>query len=255
MHIMSKQGFGTVAVGWGLAALLGGCQFDQPRAGCVVQDATFRPWYAKYELKEGQTLGPSCEGLLLGGEPLGVFKFTDPNQPGSAILTLRPQGLYGRASRDPGQEQLAQTAVAKLADEPEDDNFCATEAWAPASVDAQEGSFVPPGAQEAQEEPATRITYQYEQVRVYSAPDAPGTQLTGELTYTRDGCSVQYTVQAIWPAVPCNPAAQSPSEKCGEGSGINPQLAVVCDTSVQLFPDSPGVCVAQKPIPSFKAGR
>ncbi len=249
---MSKQGVGAVAVGWGLATLLGGCQFEQPQAGCQVQDATFRPWYAKYELEEGQTLGPACEGVLLRGEPLGVFKFTDPKQPGSAILTLRPQGLYGRAARDPGQEPNAQTALATLADEPEEDNFCTTGDWAPASVDAEAGSFVPAGAPEPQEEPATRITYQYDQVRVYSAPDAPGTQLTGELTYTRDGCSVQYTLQAIWPAVPCNPASPSPSEKCGQGSGINPQLAVVCDTSVQLTPDYPGVCVAQKRIPSFK---
>ncbi len=252
---MSKQGVGAVAVGWGLAALITGCQFEQPQAGCVVQDASFRSWYAKYELKEGQNLPPSCQGVVLGGEPMGVFKFTDPHQPGSAILTLRPQGLYGRASRDPGQEPYAQTAVAKLPDEPEEDNFCTTEAWAPASVNAEAGGFVPSGAQQPEEEPATQITYQYDQVRVYSAPDAPGTQLTGELTYTRDGCSVQYTLRAIWPAVPCNPASPSPSEKCGEGSGINPRLAVVCDTSVQISPDYPGVCVAQKPIPSFKDGR
>lgn len=252
---MSKQGFGTVAVGWGLAALLTGCQFEQPEAGCVVQDATFRSWYAKYELQAGQTVPPACQGVLLGGEPMGVFKFTDPKQPGSAILTLRPQGLYGRASRDPGQEPFAQTAVGQLEHEPAEDNFCSTEAWAPTSVNAEAGSFVPPGAAQPQEEPVTQITYQYDQVKVYSAPDAPGTQLTGELTYTRDGCSVRYTLQAIWPAVPCNPASQSPSEKCGEGSGINPRLAVVCDTSVQLTPDYPGVCVAQKPIPSFKEGR
>ncbi|HEX8698873.1 MAG TPA: hypothetical protein VF815_08550 [Myxococcaceae bacterium] len=252
---MSKQGLGTVAVGWGLAALLSGCQFEQPQAGCVVQDATFRTWYAKYELKEGHTVPPACEGVLLRGEPLGVFKFTDPYEPGSAILTLRPQGLYGRASRDPGEEPFAQTAVAKLADEPGGDNFCTTEAWAAASVNAEAGSFVAPGAVESQEETATQITYEYDQVRVYSAPDAPGTQLTGELTYTRDGCSAQYTFQAIWPAVPCNPASPNPSEKCGAGSSINPQFAVVCDTSVQLFPEYPGVCVAQKPIPSFKEGR
>jgi len=249
---MSKQGVGTVAVGWGLAALLSGCQFEQPQAGCVVQDATFRSWYAKYELKGGQTVPPACQGVLLGGEPMGVFKFTDPRQPGSAILTLRPQGLYGRAGRDPGEEQFAQTAVGRLADEPEEDNFCTTEEWAPATVNAEAGSFVPSGAPEPLEEPATQITYQYDQVKVYSAPESPGTQLTAELTYTRDGCSIQYTVQAIWPAVPCNPASPNPSEKCGAGSGLNPQLAVVCDTSVQLFPDYPGVCVAQKRIPSFK---
>lgn len=217
--------------------LVTGCNFEQPTAGCIVQDASFATWYAKYDLKEGQTLSEECQDLVVAGEQWGVFKFTDPEKPNSSVLTIRPQGLYSRASRDPGDPYL-QTAVGKLAEEPDAANFCAATDFSLANVNAGPKTTDPT-------EDATTISYQFSNVKVYAAPDAPGTQIGGDLTYTRDGCSIQLGVRAIWPATPCDPESTNPRDNCGEGSGINPNFAVTCDEDL-------GICVPAKEIPSIK---
>jgi hypothetical protein len=214
--------------------MLTGCNFEQPTAGCIVQDASFANWYAKYDLKEGQNLSTECQALVVKGETLGVFKFTDPDKPNSAVLTIRPFGLYSRASRDPGDPYL-QNAVGKLAEEPDASNFCAATDFSLATVNASAAGTTP----------ATSISYQFSNVRVYAAPQAPGTQLAGDLTYTRDGCTIQLAVRAMWPAVACDPESTKPAETCGEGSGINPEFAVTCDEELNR-------CVPAKEIPSLK---
>jgi predicted small secreted protein len=224
----------TVAV-LSAGALLTGCNFEQPGAGCIVQDASFANWYAKYDLKEGQNLSPACQALVVKGERWGVFKFTDPEKPNSSVLTIRPIGLYSRASRDPGDPYL-QNAVGKLAEEPDASNFCAATDFSLATVNASAAGTTP----------ATSISYQFSNVRVYADPRAPGTQIGGDLTYTRDGCTIQLGVRALWPEVPCDPdpSVTNPAEKCGEGSGINPEFAVVCDEALNR-------CVPAKEIPSL----
>lgn len=214
--------------------LVTGCDFEQPNAGCIVQDASFANWYAKYDLKEGQNLSTECQAKVVKGEIWGVFKFTDPEKPNSAVLTIRPFGLYSRASRDPGDPYL-QNAVGKLADEPDAANFCAATDFSLATVNASA----------TQTAPATSISYQFSNVKVYAAPDAPGTQIGGDLTYTQDGCTIQLGVRAMWPSVPCDPESTNPAENCGEGSGINPIFAVTCDEALHR-------CVPAKDIPSLK---
>jgi len=233
----------TVAV-LSAGALVTGCSFDQPNAGCIVQDASFANWVAKYDLKEGQAITSECQAKIIKGELVGVFKFTDPEKADSAVLTIRPQGLYSRASRDPGDPYL-QNAVGKLADETDAQNFCGATEFSAATVNAGPKTSAPP-------EPATSISYQFKDVKVYAAPEAPGTQLTGDLTYTRDGCTAEYTVRAIWPAHGCDPDSSNPADTCGEGSGISPDFDVVCDTSFRVSSAYPGTCVAAKSIPSFK---
>jgi hypothetical protein len=224
--------------------LVTGCNFDQPTAGCIVQDASFANWMVKYDLKDGQTISDECQATVLKGELLGVFKFTDPEKAGSAVLTIRPFNLYSRASRDPGDPYL-QNAVGKLGDEPDAANFCAATDFSLANVNAGPKTTAPPEA-------ATNISYQFENVKVYAAPDAPGTQFTGDLTYTRDGCTTRYTVRAMWPAHGCDPESDNPIDTCGAGSGINPNFAVVCDTSFAVNNAYPGTCAPEKAIPSLK---
>jgi hypothetical protein len=215
-------------------AVLAGCNFEQPTAGCIVQDASFANWYAKYDLKEGQNLTTECQALVVKGELLGVFKFVDPDKANSTVLTIRPQGLYSRASRDPGDPYL-QNAVGKLAEEPDASNFCAATDFSLATVNASAAGTTP----------ATSISYQFSNVRVYAAPEAPGTQIAGDLTYTRDGCTIQLGMRAIWPAVTCSPGSSNPAETCGAGSGINPEFDVTCDEALLR-------CVPTKAIPSLK---
>jgi hypothetical protein len=244
---MTKNIVSVAAALLSAGTLLTGCNFDQPNAGCIVQDASFANWVAQYDLKEGETISSECEGkVTIHGELLGVYKFTNPEKAGESVLTLRPQGLYSRATRDPGDPYL-QTAVGGLEDETTND-FCGASGFSAATVNAGPKTTNPPEA-------ATSITYQYDNVKVYAAPDAPGTQLTGDLTYTRDNCTAKYTVKAIWPAAPCDPDSTKESEKCGVGSGINPDFAVKCDTSFQINPNYPGTCVADKAIPSFTTER
>jgi hypothetical protein len=238
--IMTKNLISVAAAVLATGMLLASCSFEQPSAGCIVQDASFANWYVKYDLKEGQNITGGCQAVVLQGEQLGVFKFTDPEKAGSSVLTLRPQGLYSRASRDPGDPYLS-TAVGKLDDETDAQDFCGTREWSAAAVNAGPKTSDPPEA-------ATAITYQFENVKMYSAPDAPGTQLTGDLTYTRDGCTALYTARAIWPVAACDPDSSKPAETCGEGSGINPDFAVECDAVLHR-------CVPSKPIPSFKVDR
>ncbi|MFL5343684.1 MAG: hypothetical protein ACJ8AT_02775 [Hyalangium sp.] len=234
---MIKNIVSVAAAFLGAGMLMTGCNFDQPSAGCIVQDASFANWFAKYDLKEGQNISSDCQAKIIKGETVGVFKFTDPEKANSSVLTIRPRGLYSRAARDPGDPYL-QTAVGKLSDTTDAQDFCSATDFSAASVNAGASSS----------EAATTITYQFENVKVYSAPDAPGTQLSGDLTYTRDNCTAQYTVRAIWPATPCDPESSKPADLCGEGSGINPDFAVECDAGL-------GICVPSKPIPSFKIDR
>jgi hypothetical protein len=231
---MTKNIVSVAAAIISAGALMTGCNFDQPSAGCIVQDASFANWYAKYDLKDGQNITTDCQAKVLGGETWGVFKFTDPEKEGSSVLTIRPQGLYSRATRDPGDPYL-QTAVGKLADEVDAQDFCGATEFSAATVNATASSS----------EAATSITYQFDNVKVYASPRAPGTQISGDLTYTRDNCTFQYSVRALWPAVACVPDSTSPAESCGEGSGINPEFAVECDANLKR-------CVASKPIPSLK---
>jgi hypothetical protein len=268
---MIKNIVSVAAAVLGAGVVLTGCNFDQPTAGCIVQDASFANWYAKYDLKS-ENLTEECEAFVLGGETWGVFKFTDPEKANSSILTIRPAGLYSRAALDPcdtftqnqlreglsGQElsalnaalaaecgppeqsNTAQTAVGSLAEEPDAQNFCATSDWKAGTVRPRPAGSVRPDVA-----PTTSISYQFDSVRVYAAPEAPGTQLSAELTYTRDNCTINYHVRALWPLTACDPESDSPADNCGEGSGINPEFDVVCDPELLR-------CVPAKEIPSLK---
>ncbi|MCY1016352.1 hypothetical protein [Pyxidicoccus sp. MSG2] len=230
---MTKNLFKTALAVVSVGSLMSGCDFEQPEAGCFVQDST--SWAMKYDLVGEPKLadGTACTAVPPEAEPVGVFKFVDPDHPDNAVLTLRPAGLAALALRDPGASSL-QTATGKLASEADAEDFCAATDFSVATVDA-----APAGTA-----PRTTITYAFSNVRVYSAPSAPGTQLTGELKYTKDGCTSTYVARAQWPAIPCDPESDVPAETCGVGSGLNPDFAVTCAPNAHL-------CVPAKSIPSF----
>jgi hypothetical protein len=282
---MIKNIVSVAAAVLGAGALLTGCDFEQPNAGCIVQDASFANWVAQYELKAGQDISTTCQTKLVkgigatydkDGEVIGVFKFADPEKENASVLTIRPRALYTRAALDPcdpatiklhpewatstgcapeaDESTSPQTAVGKLAEEPDAQNFCSTSDWKTAVVRPRPAGSVNPDTA-----PTTTIKYKFDNVKVYAAADAPGTQFSADLTYTRDECTANYTVRAIWPAAPCNPGSTRESEKCGAGSGLNPNFAIKCDTSFRISNATdddgnflfPGTCVAANEIPSF----
>jgi len=218
-------------------ALLAGCDIQQPSAGCIVQDST--SWIATYSIKENQ---PTCPTTLPVGETVGVFKFTDPNKENSTILTLRPNGLASRAPRDPGDPSL-QTAKGALSAEPDTEHFCTAATLSDAMVDTTASATGD----------KTQIMYKFSNVKVYSHPRAPGTQLKADVTYTRDACTAEYKMNAMWPARPCDPdeLAKPENERdlsvlCGPGSFINPDFKVKCHETLHI-------CVLDGDVPAFKS--
>jgi hypothetical protein len=251
---MTKNILNAALVLLSAGSLLTGCDFEQPEAPCFVQDAT--NWYAKYDPVDEprDANGAACAVSAPLGERIGVYKFTDPDDLSKSLLTIRPNGTAALGARDTGDSKL-QTAVGSLAAEPDADDFCAATGFSAATADA-------PATASA---PANNIRYEFSNVRVYSAPQAPGTQLTGELKYTRNGCTSTYVVRALWPAEPCIVGANrdtDPADACGNGSGLNPDFDAECmafPTGVapncgSLDPATQtGCCVPKKAIPSFLA--
>lgn len=246
---MTKNILNAALVLLGAGSLLTGCDFEQPEAPCFVQDST--AWYAKYdpvdEPKDAN--GNACAIVAPLGERIGVYKFVDPDDLSKSILTIRPNGLASLGARDSGDSQR-QTAVGAFATEPDAQDFCAAPDFSAAAVNAAATAS----------SPANNITYQFSNVRVYSAPSAPGTQLTGELKWTRNGCTSTYVVRAMWPAEPCIVGANKetdPADACGKGSGLNPDFDAECMALPTPNCGSPdpatytGCCVAKKAIPSF----
>ncbi|MFP2905044.1 hypothetical protein ACLESD_08315 [Pyxidicoccus sp. 3LFB2] len=245
---MTKNILKTALVVVSAGSLMTGCAFEQPEAGCFVQDSS--NWYATYDMVEEPKLadGTSCTDVPLIGERVGVFKFVDPDNTSTPPkLTMRPDTLVALSTRDPG-DSSAQTAMGTLGTEADDNDFCTATDFSVATVDA---GPTPAGA-------ARRtVSYAFSNVRVYSAPSAPGTQLTGDLTYTNNGCSSKYVVRAMWPAEPCIRGTTAPATNCGEGSGLNPDFAAECapidncTTAAQRAAGYNGCCIPSKPIPSF----
>ncbi|MCP3138858.1 hypothetical protein [Pyxidicoccus xibeiensis] len=259
---MTKNILKTTLVVLAAGSMLAGCDLEQPEAPCFVQDAG--NWYAKYDLvSEPRTAaGAACTVVPPIAERLGIYKFVDPEKPNEPIITIRPAGLAGLGARDSGPS-TRQTATGQLATEPDADDFCSGSNFSVATVDAAVVPAVPDNpattANEARPAvPATTITYEFSNVRVYSAPSSPGTQMTGELKYTRDGCTSTYVIRAIWPAAACIQGTTEPATNCGNGSGLNPDFAAECApiancglTQRQIDDGYNGCCVASKTIPSF----
>lgn len=113
--------------------------------------------------------------------------------------------------------------------------------------------------------PAVDARYEWNNVRFWVTPGSPGTQFTGDLTYTRDGCTAQYAVQGLYPAAGCGvpgtngagmmtmvpsqvncSACADPEAGRAAGSHISPDVETVCDEATLL-------CLPAKPVPSLRA--
>ena len=236
---MTKNILKTALVVLSAGSVMTGCDFEQPEAPCFVQDAT--NWIVKYDRidEPRDTNGAACTVVAPKAELLGVYKFTDPDNRANSKIALRPQGLASRGLADTTNDQAEQTAMGSFASEKDAEEFCSGTNFERAFVQTTGAT-------------ATNISYQFENVRVYSAPSAPGTQLKGELTYTRDGCTSKYVVSAMWPAVGCIIGSTDAADNCGAGSGLNPDFAATCLDGIVCVTGGTACCVPEKAIPSFR---
>jgi hypothetical protein len=86
---------------------------------------------------------------------------------------------------------------------------------------------------------ADSVVYMWSNVSVYVTAADQGSQFSGDVTITVDGCAVRYHAVGLWPGVPCddgngnalpdlcNPCAE-PDLGRFTGSGISPDARVVC---------------------------
>jgi hypothetical protein len=217
---MTRRLFGLVLA----TTLTAACETEQPAIGCPVQSLT---WSATYKPK-GTSNCP-----VKAGEQLGIQKFSTPS--GDEQLSIKPATLVALEERDP--ERLAYS-IGALAREADAEGFCsATVALAEKRAPAIEAEGLP----------AKNISYSWSNVRLLAIPQAPGTQMVADLTYTEDGCTAEYEVWAMWPGdVDCaNEAGEPDSQLCAQASGINPDFATTCDPT-QLR------CVPAKRPPSLR---
>jgi hypothetical protein len=269
---MSKRITTAVAI-LGVAGVFSGCNFEQPSAGCQVQDATDAPWQAGYFLVDpARDEGKSCN--VLKGEALGAFKYINPVD-GHTFMALRPAGAASLIGvddyTDPAKPKvllrvpeadavLATSQSQDLAGEPDSAGLCGATGFAPIRVSAAPVTYKDIlGA--TQVRPAQTVGYTFSDVKVFSAPRAPGTQMQATVKYSDGtGCEVEYKMLALWPQVPCD---VNDKDSCGEGSGLNPDFDAVCvadigppryveDEDENVIAVEPrGGCVPKRDIPSF----
>ncbi len=236
---MTKNIVNTALVLVGAGSLLSGCSFEQPESVCFVQESP--SWAVKYDPVDAprDANGAECTTTAPLVELMGVYKYVNP-QTGDAQLALRPAALVSRAVADTTTTPQDQTSLGSLDNTLQSDDFCNATNFAPAFVNVAASDTAP----------ANTIRYEFSNVRVYSAAEAPGTQFTGEVKFTSNGCTSSYVMRAVWPPSPCDTTATEPADNCGAGSGLNPDFAVVCQPTTAT--GTTGYCVPANPIPSFK---
>jgi hypothetical protein len=225
----------------GLLCSLGGCA-DQPEPRCATTLNTFA---AKYELVSGT--GACAE---LPGEVLGAMTFVvDPRDPGDGLFSLAIQSagvgdlIAAGEAADPAVQDTDAThhpyGFGKFTEKtPSGDGVCRVSSFTPAQLDLAEIPAPPvePPEPPGDAIPATQIGYQWSNLRLAVSAASHGNEWAADLSYTRDGCTAQYRVHAVAPAVSCDDGSGTadPSLCAREAAiaqGVHPSLAsrLSCD--------------------------
>jgi hypothetical protein len=229
---------------------------DQPRTKCQTGRGVFA---AKYTLVSDVPDGGGC---ILKGESIGIQPYNpalpDKSAPDIEKSTVAIRGTQLGAAllkypADPDHPPYALGAFATA--DPGTDDFCDVPSLAPAeqNLGPVAGDAGPDGGNP--DLPAVHYKYEWKNVRFYVTAAQAGVQMQGDLTYTKDDCTAQYKVNALYPSTSCmagdagakypNPELCLPPdlEKGRTGSTINSDVATVCDAQL-------GVCVLARDLPS-----
>jgi hypothetical protein len=227
-----------------------GCQ--QPTPFC----ASAHGYYAaEYTLESGDPSSP-CGGLL--GDVLGLNTYYEdddmrPNLKASsvAIRTTYLDTLVFRLT-DYGETDLSRApGVQSVGDfqghKPDGEDFCSASNFSRTQLSLPEAPEIPDDPETPDEDetvpaqPATTVTMEWSNVRILVTADAQGTQMTADLRFEQDGCSADYSVVGVFPAVYCS----SNADCADDANGINPSFATRCNTEL-------GLCVLAKDPPAYQ---
>jgi hypothetical protein len=271
----------TSLIGAGTVLVATSC--EQPAVLCTCGRGDFA---AQYTFVSGDAACGDLKSELLG---MNAYAF-EKDGPGSGTMTDWSKGavaigserigwLMDRASRSMVSDSNAAHKLYTVGDFPKEptNDFCAVPQMRmpDAEVDIPPLPPVPdnPMTDGDDSEPAVEAThyvYKWSNLDYLVRPDAIGTQLRGDLEYTKNGCTAKYKMKAVYPArdcekrdgsarlgVPdpdrCFPVSQ-PEKKIFEGSGISPDFPVECvefdpaglSTGKRFF------CMITKDVPAFK---
>jgi len=137
------------------------------------------------------------------------------------------------------------SSVGEFIDErPGDDGFCKVGPLTAVALDLPNMG---------EDKPALKIGYEWSNVAFYVSPRLIGTQFTGDLKYTRNGCTATYKAVGLYPGVHCEKMAMCEGQEdpvatgmpdqlacspCADpaagrptGSGISPDIETVCENA------------------------
>lgn len=234
---------------------------SQPAAECVVGHAGSGLGYGTTLSIKGDM--PACAGTVqhptgvllkdLKGEVFGFETYHPKSQTDEApdytktFIAVKSDSLGVMADNNGPDDAHPLYAFGKFNSvAPGSDNFCAATFDQPAEQDFSGVTEIDPMTSSPKGMPAdVKITYAWKDVKLYVTAAAPGTQFSGDLTYTQNDCSVTYHAVGLWPAVDCGKYDDYTGDAIGTdpdsclpeadtaagrpvGSGINPDFPVEC---------------------------
>lgn len=260
----TRPRFGKFAplVCFGLLGLAGGlATCSQPTITCASAHGSFA---VKYTLLDGTgdcaTLNTGIVGIhsygVTSGDTVSYVK------PPVALKTEETGTLVDQYGQTVDQTKLY--ALGSFLDEhPRGDGFCYVSDPTPADITLAAVPAMPDGKGGMTDPlPAVSVRNEWSKVRFYVSPSFIGTQFSGELVYTKNGCRAHYAVRGLTPAIACGVEMMNPQgmktmvadatlcSPCADpsvgraSSGISPDVATVCDPKGLL-------CVSTKEPPSI----
>lgn len=193
-----------VAMGWAAA-----CNVEQPPAACPIPHTSI---FVKYTPQD-RTVGACAE---IPGEFWTLSKYNVPGETTNR-LGVFPEG----AAAFQGDERLDDNdniiAIGDF-DFAATEGFCSGSGFAPATITVPEVSeMLADGGTDVT--PAANLTYDIQELRLAGTTQVPGTQFTGRMKYSQDGCTATYDLLGISPAVDC--CQQDEDGKCVENAEGN----------------------------------
>jgi hypothetical protein len=218
----------------------------QPKPGCTIGQGEFA---AKYTPKAGETPTGACANVK--GEIINLRDYTDQGTNYIAVRTTSFAPVAGRT--DPNADDKPY-AFGEFPKESNAESFCVVPHMDPARL-----RLDPAGASAAVDK-----TYEWTDVEILVTPRAAGTQLKASLKYTDavSGCTANYDVVAMRPAIRCGTNGQPDNTKCATKADPANNVKLGCGTAGCLSPDivthcDPDIllCVLDGTPPVFSEGQ